>query len=132
MERFVCTSGDSAAISDVFGIERVFNGSVQARIRGSIFVCPVTSVAAVNSGHVILARALFFEGNCIVIDHGQGLLTLYLHLSKFLVQEGDEVRKGEPIGLSGGTGRATGAHLHLPRWQGVYMDPQALLQLKLP
>jgi len=123
-----------AEISDVFGVERVFNGSVQSTHQGLDFRVPSgTSVAAVNDGHVILARPLFFEGNCVVIDHGQGLLTLYLHLSKFLVKEGDDVTKGQPIGLSGGTGRATGPHLHLAvRWQGVYLNPQALLKLKLP
>jgi len=124
----------SAGISDVFGVERVFNGSVQSTHQGLDFrVSSGTSVAAVNSGRIILARSLFFEGNCVVIDHGQGLLTLYLHLSKFLANEGDDVKKGQAIGLSGGTGRATGPHLHLAvRWQGVYLDPQVLLQLKLP
>jgi murein DD-endopeptidase MepM/ murein hydrolase activator NlpD len=124
----------NAEISDVFGVERVFNGSVQSTHQGLDFrVSSGTSVAAVNSGRIILARALFFEGNCVVIDHGQGLLTLYLHLSKFLVNEGDDVKKGQAIGLSGGTGRATGPHLHLAvRWQGVYLDPQALLKLSLP
>ncbi len=124
----------NAAISDVFGVERVFNGSVQSTHQGLDFRVPSgTPVAAVNSGRVILARSLFFEGNCVVIDHGQGLLTLYLHLSKFSVKEGDDVRKGQPIGLSGGTGRATGPHLHLAvRWQGVYLNPQVLLKLKLP
>jgi murein DD-endopeptidase MepM/ murein hydrolase activator NlpD len=123
-----------AAISDVFGVERVFNGSVQSTHQGLDFrVSTGTPVAAVNSGHVILARPLFFEGNCVVIDHGQGLLTLYLHLSQFSVKEGDEIRKGQEIGRSGGTGRATGPHLHLAvRWQGVYLDPQTLLKLKLP
>jgi murein DD-endopeptidase MepM/ murein hydrolase activator NlpD len=123
-----------AAISDVFGVERVFNGSVQSTHQGLDFRVPTgTSVAAVNSGRVILARPLFFEGNCVVIDHGQGLLTLYLHLSKFSVKEGDDVEKGQEIGLSGGTGRATGPHLHLAvRWQGVYLDPQILLKLNLP
>jgi murein DD-endopeptidase MepM/ murein hydrolase activator NlpD len=123
-----------AEISDVFGVERVFNGSVQSTHQGLDFRVPSgTSVAAINRGRVILARPLFFEGNCVVIDHGQGLLTLYLHLSKFLVKEGDDVEKGQLIGLSGGTGRATGPHLHLAvRWQGVYLDPQALLKLDLP
>jgi len=123
-----------AAISDVFGVERVFNGSVQSTHQGLDFRVPSgTSVAAVNRGRVILARPLFFEGNCVVLDHGQGLLTLYLHLSKFSVKEGDDVKKGQEIGLSGGTGRATGPHLHLAvRWQGVYLDPQALLKLRLP
>jgi murein DD-endopeptidase MepM/ murein hydrolase activator NlpD len=124
----------NAEISGVFGVERVFNGSVQSTHQGLDFRVPGgTSVAAVNGGHVILARPLFFEGNCVVIDHGQGLLTLYLHLSKFSVKEGDEVSKGQPIGLSGGTGRATGPHLHLAvRWQGVYLNPQILLKLNLP
>ncbi len=124
----------NAEISDVFGVERVFNGSVESTHQGLDFRAPSgTSVAAVNSGHIILARSLFFEGNCIVIDHGQGLLTLYLHLSKFLIKEGDDVNKGQAIGLSGGTGRATGPHLHLAvRWQGVYLDPQVLLKLHLP
>jgi murein DD-endopeptidase MepM/ murein hydrolase activator NlpD len=123
-----------AAVSDVFGVERVFNGSVQSRHEGLDFRVPSgTSVAAVNRGRVILARPLFFEGNCVVIDHGQGLLTLYLHLSKFLVKEGDDVSKGQAIAVSGGTGRATGPHLHLAvRWQGVYLDPEALLKLNLP
>jgi murein DD-endopeptidase MepM/ murein hydrolase activator NlpD len=123
-----------AEISDVFGVERVFNGSVQSTHQGLDFRVPNgTPVAAVNRGRVILARPLFFEGNCVVIDHGQGLLTLYLHLSKFSVHEGDEVDKGQEIGLSGGTGRATGPHLHLAvRWQGVYLNPQILLRLSLP
>jgi murein DD-endopeptidase MepM/ murein hydrolase activator NlpD len=124
----------TAEISDVFGVERVFNGSVQSTHQGLDFRVPSgTSVAAANNGRVVLARPLFFEGNCVVIDHGQGLLTLYLHLSKFLVKEGDDVKKGQEIGMSGGTGRATGPHLHLAvRWQGVYLNPQVLLKLDLP
>jgi murein DD-endopeptidase MepM/ murein hydrolase activator NlpD len=123
-----------AEISDVFGVQRVFNGAVQSTHQGLDFRIPAgTPVAAVNRGQVILARPLFFEGNCVVIDHGQGLLTLYLHLSKFSVKEGDVVKKGQQIGVSGGTGRATGPHLHLAvRWQGVYLNPQVLLALRLP
>jgi murein DD-endopeptidase MepM/ murein hydrolase activator NlpD len=124
----------TAEISDVFGVQRVFNGTVQSTHQGLDFRVPTgTPVSAVNRGRVILARPLFFEGNCVVIDHGQGLLSLYLHMSKFSVKEGDDVEKGQEIGFSGGTGRATGPHLHLAvRWQGVYLDPQALLKLKLP
>ena len=123
-----------AEISDVFGVERVFNGTVQSTHQGLDFRVPTgTVIAAVNDGTVLLAQPLFFEGNCIVIDHGQGLLTLYLHLSKFLVKQGEVVTKGQKIGLSGGTGRATGPHLHLAvRWQGVYLNPAELLKMKLP
>jgi len=123
-----------AEISDVFGVQRVFNGKVQSTHQGLDFrVPPGTPVAAVNRGRILLARPLFFEGNCVVIDHGQGLLTLYLHLSKFLVKEGNAVERGQPIALSGGTGRATGPHLHLAvRWQGVYLNPAGLLSLRLP
>jgi murein DD-endopeptidase MepM/ murein hydrolase activator NlpD len=124
----------NADISDVFGVQRVFNGKVQSTHQGLDFrVPPGTPVAAVNRGRILLARPLFFEGNCVVIDHGQGLLTLYLHLSKFLVKEEDTVEKNQPIALSGGTGRATGPHLHLAvRWQGVYLNPAGLLSLQLP
>jgi murein DD-endopeptidase MepM/ murein hydrolase activator NlpD len=123
-----------AEISDVFGVARVFNGTTQSTHLGLDFRVPAgTPVAAVNRGTVILARPLFFEGNFIVIDHGQGLMTLYLHLSKFLVKEGDTVEKGQQIGISGGTGRATGPHLHLAvRWQGIYLNPETLLKLQLP
>lgn len=121
-------------ISGVFGVQRVFNGSVQSTHQGLDFRASTgTPVAAVNSGTVILARPLYFEGNCVVIDHGQGLLTLYLHLSEIRVKEGNPVTKNEIIGLSGGTGRATGPHLHLAvRWQGIYLNPDGLFSLRIP
>jgi len=124
----------SAEISDVFGVQRVFNGAVQSTHQGLDFRAPTgTPVSAVNSGTVILAQSLYFEGNCVVLDHGQGLLTLYLHLSEMSVKAGDHVAKGQQIGLSGGTGRATGPHLHLAvRWQGIYLNPAGLLALRLP
>ena len=124
----------SAPVSDVFGTARVFNEKVQSRHQGLDFaVGPGTPVHAINDGVVLLARPMFFEGNCVVIDHGQGLLSLYLHLSEFKVKEGEEVRSGDLIALSGGTGRASGPHLHLAiRWQGVYVDPAILLKIQIP
>jgi murein DD-endopeptidase MepM/ murein hydrolase activator NlpD len=123
-----------AVISDVYGSQRIFNGKAQREHQGLDFRVPTgTPVAAMNSGTVLLARFLYFEGNCVVIDHGQGLLTLYFHLSEFKVKEGDPVKRGQIVGLSGGTGRATGPHLHVAvRWQGTYLDPARLMQLPLP
>ena len=124
----------SAPISDVFGTARVINQEVKSRHLGLDYGVPAgTPVHAVNRGTVLLARPLFFEGNCVVLDHGQGLMSLYLHLSQFSVKEGDEVAAGQLIGMSGGTGRATGPHLHLAiRWQGVYLNPATLLKMQLP
>ena len=123
-----------APTSDVFGSQRIFNGVAQREHQGLDFRVPTgTPVAAMNSGTVLLARFLYFEGNCVVIDHGQGLLTLYFHLSEFKVKEGDTVKRGQIVGLSGGTGRATGPHLHAQvRWQGVSLDPARLMQMSLP
>jgi murein DD-endopeptidase MepM/ murein hydrolase activator NlpD len=124
----------TARISDLFGTRRVFNGETRSVHEGLDYAALAgTPVAAVNAGTVILARPLFFEGNCVVLDHGQGLLTLYLHLSKFEVKEGEHVKRGQIVGLSGGTGRATGPHLHFAvRWQGIYVNPATLLKLNLP
>jgi murein DD-endopeptidase MepM/ murein hydrolase activator NlpD len=128
------TAPADAAISDAFGTQRVFNGKTQSSHQGLDFRVPSgTPVAAMNQGIVLLARPLYFEGNCVVIDHGQGLLTIYMHLSQFAVKEGDHVKRGQQVGLSGGTGRATGPHLHVAvRWQGTYLDPASLLRLRLP
>lgn len=128
------TAPADAAISDVYGSQRIFNGEAQRPHWGLDFRVPTgTPVAAMNHGTVLLARFMYFEGNCVVIDHGQGLLTLYFHLSEFKVKEGDQVKRGQIVGLSGGTGRATGPHLHVAvRWQGAYLDPASLMRLRLP
>jgi murein DD-endopeptidase MepM/ murein hydrolase activator NlpD len=124
----------NAPVSDVFGTRRTFNGKVQSMHQGLDYAVPQgTPVSAVNAGTVLLARPLFFEGDCVMLDHGQGLLTLYLHLSEIRVKEGEHVTAGQEIGLSGGTGRSTGPHLHVAiRWQGVYLNPATLFSLKLP
>jgi len=123
-----------APFSDTFGTTRTFNGQVRSTHEGLDFRAVAgTPIAALNAGTVLLARPLYFEGNCVVLDHGQGLLTLYLHMSEFKVKEGDKVERGQVLGLVGGTGRATGPHLHIAvRWQGVYVDPATLLKMNLP
>lgn len=123
-----------ARISDVFGTRRTFNGETRSTHQGLDYAVPQgTPISALNRGTVLLARPLFFEGNCVVLDHGQGLLTVYMHLSELAVKEGETVARGQKIALSGGSGRATGPHLHVAvRWQGVYLDPAALFRLQLP
>jgi murein DD-endopeptidase MepM/ murein hydrolase activator NlpD len=117
-----------------FGTRRMFNRKVQSIHQGLDFRAEIgTPVGAMNGGVVILAREMFYEGGFVVIDHGQGLLTLYMHLSEIKVREGDSVEARQIIGLSGGTGRATAPHLHVGvRWQGIYLDPAVLLTLPLP
>ncbi len=124
---------DSGTTSE-FGTRRTFNRKVQSIHQGLDFRAETgTPVGAMNSGVVIVAREMFFEGGFVVIDHGQGLSTLYMHLSEIMVNEGDSVGKQQVIGLSGGTGRVTAPHLHVGvRWQGFYLDPAALLTLPLP
>jgi murein DD-endopeptidase MepM/ murein hydrolase activator NlpD len=118
----------------VFGSQRTFNGVRQSIHQGLDYRAAVgTPIHAIANGKVRLAAELFYEGGFLVLDHGQGLLSTYMHLSKFLVSEGESVRKGQLVAHSGGTGRATGPHLHLGvRWQGVYLDPAKLLALPLP
>jgi murein DD-endopeptidase MepM/ murein hydrolase activator NlpD len=91
-----------------------------------------TPVRAGNSGVVVLARPLYYEGNCVIIDHGLGLFTLSMHFSRIDVKEGQHVVAGDQLGLSGATGRVTGPHLHWAvRWQGAYLDPAKVLKLEL-
>ena len=123
----------AAAATDSFGVRRMFNGKLASIHKGMDFrAASGTQVRAGNSGVVVLARPLYYEGNCVVIDHGQGLFTISMHLSRIDVQEGQRVATGERLGLSGATGRVTGPHLHWAvRWQGAYLDPAKVLRLDL-
>jgi murein DD-endopeptidase MepM/ murein hydrolase activator NlpD len=120
--------------SEGYGVERVFNGKRQSVHFGLDYHAPRgTPVRAVNAGRVVLARDFFYEGRCVAIDHGRGLVSLYLHLSRLDVKEGAIILKGQRLGLSGSSGRATGPHLHLAvRWQGIYLDPISVLALDVP
>ena len=120
--------------SDSFGNQRIFNGKLDSVHRGLDYSAKMrTPVAAINSGRVVLARPLYYEGGCVVIDHGLGLMSIYMHLSKIEVAVGKKVRRGQIIALSGASGRATGPHLHLGvRWEGSYLDPAKLFQIQMP
>jgi murein DD-endopeptidase MepM/ murein hydrolase activator NlpD len=123
----------SSPPTDSFGTRRIFNGKLASVHKGMDFRARTgTPVKAGNRGVVVLARPLYYEGNCVVIDHGLGVFSLSMHLSRIDVKEGQQIRMGERIGLSGATGRVTGPHLHWAiRWQGAYLDPAKLLRLDL-
>lgn len=120
--------------SGVFGTSRFVNGKQTSQHKGLDFHASIgTPVHATNAGKVILARPLYYEGNCVMLDHGQGLVTIYMHLSEFKVKEGEDVKAGQLIALSGGTGRSTGPHLHFAvRWHNEYLNPATLLALHPP
>jgi murein DD-endopeptidase MepM/ murein hydrolase activator NlpD len=123
----------TAAATDSFGTRRMFNGKLASVHKGMDFRAQTgTPVRAGNSGVVVLARPLYYEGNCVVVDHGLGLFTISMHLSRIDVREGERVVTGTRLGLSGATGRVTGPHLHWAvRWQNAYLDPAKLLRMNL-
>ncbi|MBJ6122890.1 M23 family metallopeptidase [Sphingomonas mollis] len=110
-----------------FGAQRVYQGKPGSYHGGADVAVPTgTPVMAPADGVVILAadRPFTLEGNLLMIDHGMGLNSAMLHLSRIDVRVGDHVRQGQPVGLSGATGRATGPHLHWGlQWRGAKLDP---------
>lgn len=117
-------------ISGVFGARRILNGEPRQPHSGLDIVAPAgTPVAAPCPGIVRLAEPdLFFPGGTIVLDHGHGVSSTYMHLSRVDVQEGERVAKGAIIGAVGATGRVTGPHLHFEiGWRGIPLDPETAL-----
>jgi murein DD-endopeptidase MepM/ murein hydrolase activator NlpD len=114
-----------------FGHRRVFNGQPRAPHSGADLRADVgTPVYAANRGRVVLAKDLFYSGNAVIVDHGLGLYTVYLHLSKIEVRPGTVVERGQRLGLAGATGRVTGPHLHWGvRIVDARVDPFSLLKL---
>lgn len=99
--------------SSAFGLRRFFNGEARKPHSGLDFAAPLGApVVAPAPGRVIRVGDYFFNGNTVFLSHGQGLITLYSHLSRVDVREGQQVRRGETLGAVGMSGRATGAHLH--------------------
>jgi hypothetical protein len=121
-------------ITSSFGLRRILNGQERSPHSGVDIGAPLgAEVLACNTGVVALAQELCLEGNTIIIDHGLGLYSIYMHLSEMKVKEGDTVDRGACIGLVGATGRVTGPHLHWGiKLLKARVDPFALVRLGPP
>lgn len=118
-------------ITSIYGARRVFNKKKVTKHLGTDFRAAIgTPIPAANSGRVVVSRDLFYTGNTVTIDHGLGIFTVYGHLSKMLVKEGDSVKKGQRIAFSGNTGRTSGPHLHWGiKIHNQYIDGHSLVRV---
>ncbi|MES2823186.1 MAG: M23 family metallopeptidase [Pseudomonadota bacterium] len=117
-------------ISGVYGSQRIYNGVPKAPHYGVDIAKPTgVKVQAPAGGLVTLAHPdMFFSGGTLIIDHGHGLSSTFIHLSKILVKKGDSIAQGQDIALVGQTGRASGPHLHWAmNWFKTRIDPQLLV-----
>ena len=120
-------------VSAGFGTKRIMNRETVSVHRGvDIRGKMGEKITASNSGRIVLAEELFFGGNTIIIDHGQGLYSIYMHLSKFNSDLNDSVSRGDVIGYVGSTGRSTGPHLHFGvKLNTISVNPFSLIRLPL-
>ncbi len=119
-------------VTGVFGSQRILNGTPKSPHNGYDIAMPTgTPVYSMADGKVIFtADDFYYAGNFILIDHGQGLTSRYLHLSQMDVKEGEFVQKGQKIGEIGSTGRSTGPHLHWSvMWYTKRIDPKSILDI---
>ncbi|MFN2266219.1 MAG: LysM peptidoglycan-binding domain-containing M23 family metallopeptidase [Anaerolineales bacterium] len=124
--------------TDTFGHRRSYNGSPYNYFHTGLDFCynynnEVNEIYAPADGVVVFAGPLVVRGNAVMINHGQGIYTGYMHQKEILVEEGDSVTAGQVIGIVGGTGRVNGPHLHLEVWAGgVQVDPEDWLARAYP
>ena len=121
------------SISTAFGTKRMMNRKVTSIHKGvDIRGKEGDRVAASNRGRVVLAEELFFGGNTVILDHGQGIFTIYMHLSSFNVKPDDLVSTGDVIGSVGSSGRSSGPHLHFGvKVLGISVNPVSFAKLRL-
>lgn len=119
----------SSAVTSVYGTRRVYNKQKKGQHLGIDYRAAVgDKVPCTNAGKVVFSGDLFYTGWTVIIDHGMDIFSVYGHLSKTLVDEGDIVKRGDVIGLSGNTGRTSGPHLHWGmKVQGQYIDGFVLI-----
>ena len=117
-----------------FGKRSVYNGQPRSPHSGTDFAGATgTPIKAPNAGNVALAANLFYSGNTIILDHGQGLYSYFGHMSAFSAREGDTVAAGDVVGKVGATGLVTGPHLHWSvRLAGTRVDPLSLVDVLTP
>ena len=122
--------GSPITITDPYGYNRD-SGAATITHKGVDFHAPVgTKTYAINRGIVRAAKGYTVYGKTVILDHGLGLLSMYMHLSKIFVAQGELVQAGQLIGLSGETGYSEGPHLHLTvRIDGVSIDPMQFFKL---
>lgn len=116
-----------------FGTRRLLNGKQQSRHLGwDLDGKTGDPILAAQRGRAVLVEDLFYSGGTLILDHGQGLYTLYFHMSGFDVKAGDLVEKGQLVGRVGKSGRVTGPHLHFAvKLADTYVDPKQVLELRL-